>query len=166
MELLSRFIRNEKEPSEYGILDGERHQTGSGGSVFRRKNIACSDGMEWSDFSEMVDRTGKILKFSDDGHSASIHSNIDERKVELAIKTNMGRINCNMPHATANSGSFFNGQPTTDSLGGGTWAGNMTSDNINWRHFLNYTWLSDPIPEHIPTDEELFGDYLKKWGRD
>jgi len=121
---------------------------------------------EWSDFSEMVDRTSKILKFSGEGHSASIHSNIDERKVELALKANVGRVNCNMPHAAANSGSFFNGQPTTDSLGGGTWAGNMTSDNINWRHFLNYTWLSDPIPEHVPTDEELFGDYLKKWGRD
>ena len=37
------------------------------------------------------------------------------------------------------------------------------SDNINYRHFLNYTWLSDQIPERIPTDEELFGKYLKKW---
>ena len=36
----------------------------------------------------------------------------------------------------------------------------MTSDNIDWRHFLNYTWLSgcsDRPSEHIPADEELFG---------
>lgn len=121
---------------------------------------------KWDDFDEMVGRTQKILKFSGEGHSASIHSELKERQVKLAEQLNVGRVNCNMPHAAANSGSWFNGQPTTDTLGCGTWAGNMTSDNINWRHFLNYTRLSVPIPEHIPTDDELFGDYLKKWGRE
>jgi len=121
---------------------------------------------KWTDFSEMVARTEKMLEFSGIGHSASIHSERRDRQMALAMRLKVGRINCNMPHAAANSGSYFNGQPTTDSLGCGTWAGNMTSDNINWRHFLNYTWLSVPIPEHVPTDEELFGDYLKKWGRD
>ena len=121
---------------------------------------------KWTDFSEMVERMKQMHKFSGEGHSASIHSENADRKIELALKANVGRVNCNMPHAAANSGSWFNGQPTTDSLGCGTWAGNMTSENINWKHFLNYTWLSEPIPEHIPTDEELFGDYLKKWGRD
>ena len=121
---------------------------------------------KWTDFSEMIDRMMEMLRFSGAGHSASIHSTIDERLTEMAIKTNVGRINCRMPHAAANSGSWFNGNPTTDTLGGGTWAGNMTSDNINFKHFLNYTWLSEPIPEYIPSDEELFGDYLAKYGRD
>jgi sulfoacetaldehyde dehydrogenase len=121
---------------------------------------------KWTDFSEMVERMKEMQRFSGEGHSASIHTKNEDRKIELALKANVGRVNCNMPHAAANSGSWFNGQPTTDSLGCGTWAGNITSDNINWRHFLNYTWLSEPIPEYIPTDEELFGDYLKKWGRD
>jgi sulfoacetaldehyde dehydrogenase len=121
---------------------------------------------KWTDFSEMVELMKEMHRFSGEGHSASIHSQNEDRKIELAIKANVGRVNCNMPHAAANSGSWFNGQPTTDSLGCGTWAGNMTTDNIDWRHFLNYTWMSDPIEEHIPSDEELFGDYLKKWGRD
>ncbi|HDZ22877.1 hypothetical protein LCGC14_0018960 [marine sediment metagenome] len=121
---------------------------------------------QWTDFSEMVERMKEMQRFSGEGHSSSIHTQRDERKVELALKANVGRVNCNMPHAAANSGSWFNGQPTTDSLGCGSWAGNMTTDNLNWRHFLNYTWLSDPIPEHIPTDDELFGDYLAKYGRD
>ena len=121
---------------------------------------------KWTDFSEMVERMKEMQRFSGEGHSASIHSQNEDRKIELAIRANVGRVNCNMPHAAANSGSWFNGQPTTDSLGCGTWAGNMTTDNIDWRHFLNYTWLSDPIEEHIPSDEELFGNYLKKWGRD
>lgn len=81
----------------------------------------------------------------------------------LALRAKVGRVICNLPHV-ANSGGWSSGQPWTESLGCGTWAGNLTSDNINWRHFLNYTWLSVPAAEHIPTDEELFGDYLKKWG--
>lgn len=121
---------------------------------------------EWTDFSEMVERMKAMHRFSGEGHSASIHTQREERQVELGMKANVGRVNCNMPHAAANSGSWFNGNPTTDSLGCGTWAGNVTSENINWKHFLNYTWLSTPIPERIPTDEELFGNYLEKWGGD
>ena len=121
---------------------------------------------KWTDFSEMIERMKEMHRFSGEGHSASIHSTNNERMMELALRANVGRVNCRMPHAAANSGSWFNGNPTTDTLGGGSWAGNMTSDNINFKHFLNYTWLSEPIPEHIPTDEDLFGDYLAKYGRD
>ena len=121
---------------------------------------------KWTDFSEMIERMKEMHRFSGEGHSASIHSTNVERQEELATKANVGRVNCNMPHAAANSGSWFNGNPTTDTIGCGTWAGNMTTDNINWRNFLNYTWLSTPIKENIPTDEYLFGDYLKKWEKD
>jgi sulfoacetaldehyde dehydrogenase len=121
---------------------------------------------KWRVFREMVQRTQKMLKFSGEGHSVSIHSLNEDHQMELAIKCNVGRVNCNMPHAMANSGSWFNSQPFTDTLGCGTWAGNMTTDNINWRHFLNYTWLSVPIPEYVPSDEEIFGEYLNKWGKD
>jgi sulfoacetaldehyde dehydrogenase len=120
----------------------------------------------WTDFEEMLDRIKAILRFSGEGHSASIHSLDEARQLEMALQLNVGRVNCNMPHAMANSGSWFNGNPTTDTLGCGTWAGNMTSENINWKHFLNYTWLSTPIAKHEPDDEELFGDYLRRWGRD
>ena len=121
---------------------------------------------KWDNFSEMVERMKEMHRFSGEGHSASIHSENDDRMVELALKANVGRVNCNMPHAMANSGSWFNANPFTDTLGGGSWAGNMTSENVNYKHFLNYTWLSEPFPEHIPTDEELFGDYFAKWGKD
>jgi len=119
---------------------------------------------KWSDFDEMVERMKEMHRFSGEGHSASIHTEKDDRRVDLATRANVGRIICNMPHAMGNSGSWFNGLPTTDSLGCGSWAGNMTTDNIDWRHFLNYTILSLPIEEHVPSDEELFGDYLRKWG--
>lgn len=120
----------------------------------------------WNDFSEMVDRMKRMHKFSGEGHSASIHTNSPEQIEELSIKANVGRVEVNMPHCLVNSGSWYNAQPFTTTIGCGTWAGNMTSDNINWRHMLNYTWTSEPIPEHVATDDELFGEYLddlKTW---
>lgn len=119
---------------------------------------------KWNDFNEMIERTQKMLKFSGEGHSVSLHSLKETRQEELALRINVGRVNCSMPHAMANSGSWFNGQPFTDTLGCGTWAGNMTTDNINYKHFLNYTWLSVPTEEYVPTEKDIFGDYLSKWG--
>ena len=120
---------------------------------------------KWTDFDEIVDRVGKMLAFSGEGHSVSIHSENRDRQLELALRSNVGRVNCNMPHAMANSGSWSGGHPFTDTLGCGTWAGNITTDNINYRHFLNYTWLATPIEERVPSDEEIFGSYLDKWGQ-
>jgi len=120
---------------------------------------------KWTDFDEIVERVKRMHQFSGAGHSVSIQTQKEERMLDLALRANVGRVCCNMPHAMANSGCWFSGQPVTTTLACGTWAGNMSSDNINWRHFLNYTWLALPIEEHVPTDEELFGDYLRKWGR-
>ncbi len=119
---------------------------------------------KWTDFDEMLDRLEKILKFSGEGHSVSIHSEDDERRVALALRANVGRVVCNMPHAHANSGGWNTGLPTTDTLGCGSWAGNIFSGNINWENFLNYTLLSIPKEEYVPTVEELCGEYLEKWG--
>ena len=97
---------------------------------------------KWDDFSEMVERMKLMHKFSGEGHSASLHSKRQERRIELAIKANVGRVNCNMPHAAANSGSWFNGQPTTDSLGCGTWAGNRYRGLHIWGNSEKETWPS------------------------
>ncbi len=119
---------------------------------------------KWNDYNEMLDRLRKILKFSGEGHSVSIHTEDDERRVKLALHANVGRVVCSMPHSYANSGGWTSGLPTTDTLGCGSWAGNITSDNIAWSHFLNYTWLSIPKKEYIPTDDDLFGEYLSIYG--
>ena len=118
---------------------------------------------QWNDFDEMLERLRNILKFSGEGHSASIHTENDARRVQMAIHANVGRVVCNMPHAHANSGGWTSGLPATDTLGGGSWAGNIVSENVNWKQFLNYTLLAIPKEEYIPTDEEIFGDYLEKY---
>ncbi len=121
---------------------------------------------KWDDFDEIIERVKAMQRFSGEGHSVSIHTERDERRVEIALRMNVGRVVCNMPHSYANSGGWDSGLPFTDTLGCGTWAGNIISENVNWRHFLNYTLLATPFEEYVPGDEELFGQYLKKWGKD
>ena len=76
------------------------------------------------------------------------------------------RIMIRQPQAPANGGNFFNGMPSTVTLGCGTWGGNITTENINYKHFLNVTWLSRPITPVKPTDDEMFGEYWKKFGKE
>jgi sulfoacetaldehyde dehydrogenase len=47
----------------------------------------------------------------------------------------------------------------TSSLGCGTWGGNITSENIHLKHYMNVTWVSRPIAEDRPSEQELFGEF-------
>ena len=53
-----------------------------------------------------------------------------------------------------------NGMPFTMTLGCGTWGGNISSDNITWKNFLNTTWVSKPIAPVIPNEAEIFGEFF------
>jgi sulfoacetaldehyde dehydrogenase len=55
--------------------------------------------------------------------------------------------------------------PSTVSLGCGTWGGNITNENLHWKHFINVTWLSEPIEPAQVTDEDLFGGLWQKYGK-
>jgi sulfoacetaldehyde dehydrogenase len=55
--------------------------------------------------------------------------------------------------------------PSTVSLGCGTWGGNITNENLHWKHFINVTWLSEPIEPSQITDEDLFGGLWQKYGK-
>src|SRR5207248_11421742 len=63
------------------------------------------------------------------------------------------------PNVSGNAGSFTNGMPMTASLGCGTWGGNITSENISVKHYMNTTWVSRPIPEDRPAEQELLGEF-------
>jgi len=51
------------------------------------------------------------------------------------------------------------GMPMTSSLGCGTWGGNVSSENVSLKHYMNTTWVSVPITEDRPSDQELFGAF-------
>ena len=64
------------------------------------------------------------------------------------------------PALVANTTSFF---PTVRRTNSGEfcWGGNITSENIGVKHFMNVTWVSVPIPEDKPSEEEIFGRFYK-----
>lgn len=117
---------------------------------------------KYKEFQDAIDKVNEITNYQGKGHSCGIYSFNDERILEYAEKTYTSRIMVRQPQSLSNSGSWTNGMPMTLSLGCGTWGGNISSENITWKHLLNTTWVSYPIPSTEPTDEELFGDIMNQ----
>lgn len=116
---------------------------------------------KYRDFEEAISIVNDITDYQGKGHSCGIHSTNEDHILELAIRTKTSRVMVRQPQCLANSGSWTNGMPMTLSLGCGTWGGNISSDNITWEKLLNITWVSYPIKNSQPTDEELFGDIME-----
>ncbi|HVJ73193.1 MAG TPA: aldehyde dehydrogenase family protein [Casimicrobiaceae bacterium] len=93
------------------------------------------------------------------GHSCGIYSFDADHIDRLALAAPVSRIMVRQPQSKANAGAFNNGMPMTSSLGCGTWGGNIVSENVHLKHYLNTTWVSVPIKEDKPSDEELFGEF-------
>ena len=72
----------------------------------------------------------------------------------------VSRIMVRQPQVRGNSGAFNNGMPMTASLGCGTWGGNITSENISVKHYMNVTWVSETIPEDRPPEQQIFGEFF------
>ena len=117
------------------------------------------------DFDEAIRTTGAIYDYQGKGHSVSLHTKDERQAMRLALELPVARVIVNQAHCFATGGSFDNGLPFSLSMGCGTWGGNSFSDNMHWRHFLNVTRISRVIPERVPTEEEIFGAYLRKHGR-
>jgi sulfoacetaldehyde dehydrogenase len=111
------------------------------------------------EFENALDMMRAIYEVGGKGHSCGIYSFNDDHVHRLALAAPVSRIMVRQPQSKANAGSFTNGMPMTSSLGCGTWGGNIISENVNLKHYMNYTWVSKPIPEDKPSDEELFGEF-------
>ena len=73
----------------------------------------------------------------------------------------VSRIMVRQPNNRGNSGSSTNGMLPRLPLGCGTWGGNIVSENICLKHYMNTTWVARPLPEDMPSNEELFGEFNK-----
>ena len=117
------------------------------------------------DFADARRIAAAILHVTGLGHSVGIHTKDMDRARDLAESTDVVRVLVNQAHTFGNGGSFDNAMPFTLSMGGGTWAGNTISDNLNWSHFINVTHLVTTIPEDRPGEEAMFGNHWAKYGR-
>ena len=117
------------------------------------------------DMDDAVAKLRAILDVNGKGHSVGIHTAEPAHAERLAREIDVVRVLVNQAHTFGNGGSFDNALPFTLSMGGGTWAGNSITENLNASHFMNITHLVRTIPEDRPTEAALFGDYWARYGR-
>jgi sulfoacetaldehyde dehydrogenase len=114
---------------------------------------------KYSGFDQALKMVEAVYNVGGKGHSCGIYSHDDDHIHRLAMMAPVSRIMVRQPQSKANAGAFDNGMPMTSSLGCGTWGGNITSENINLKHYMNITWVSRPIPPDRPSEQELFGEF-------
>ena len=114
---------------------------------------------KYDGFDDALDKVRQIFEAGGKGHSCGIYSFNDDHINRLALMAPVSRIMVRQPQSRANAGHFTNGMPMTSSMGCGIWGGNITNENIHLKHYMNVTWVSRPIPEDRPSDEELFGEF-------
>lgn len=106
----------------------------------------------------LTDRVGR-------GHSCGIHTFNQEYITYLGNHMRSSRITVRQPMSAGNGGHPFNRMPSTATLGCGTWGGNITTENVHWKHFINITWVNEPVEPWSFTDEEMWSDFWKKYGK-
>ncbi len=113
------------------------------------------------EFENALTMMQKVFNVGGKGHSCGIYSFSDDHINRLGMAAPVSRIMVRQPNNRGNSGSAWNGMPPTSSMGCGTWGGNIVSENISLKHYMNTTWVSRPLAYDMPSNEELFGEYNK-----
>ena len=116
------------------------------------------------DFEAAMQMVERLYAWQGAGHSVGLHTKRPDRALALGLRLPVSRVIVEQAHCIAAGGSFDNGLPFSLSMGCGTWGGNNFSENMNYRHYLNTTRVSTPIPEKMPTEREIFGGYFDKFG--
>ena len=113
----------------------------------------------YNGFDMALDIVRRIFETGGKGHSCGIYSFDDDHIHQLALVAPVSRIMVRQVQSRANAGTFNNGMPMTSSMGCGTWGGNITNENVSLKHYMNVTWVSRPIAEDRPSEQELFGEF-------
>jgi sulfoacetaldehyde dehydrogenase len=116
------------------------------------------------DISAAADLVNGITAYQGLGHTCGIHTSSDANVERLALGTRTARVLVNQ-NLNEGAGSPRNGLPFTLSLSCGTWGGNITTENVNARHFINLTWVSRPIEAKAISEEALFAAHWAAHGR-
>jgi sulfoacetaldehyde dehydrogenase len=111
-----------------------------------------------------ADVVNAITSYQGLGHTCGIHTSSDANVAQLAQATRTARVLVNQ-NLNEGAGSPRNGLPFTLSLSCGTWGGNITTENVNARHFVNLTWVSRPIEPKTISEDALFAAHWQAHGR-
>ncbi len=114
---------------------------------------------KYEGFDRALDMVRRIFETGGKGHSCGIYSFDDDHIHRLALVAPVSRIMVRQIQSASNAGTFTNGMPMTSSMGCGVWGGNITNENISLKHYMNVTWVSRPLAEDRPSEQELFGEF-------
>ena len=114
---------------------------------------------KYDGFDQALDKVRQIFETGGKGHSCGIYSHDDDHIHRLALVAPVSRVMVRQVQSASNAGTFTNGMPMTSSMGCGVWGGNITNENISLKHYMNVTWVSRPIAEDRPSEQELFGEF-------
>jgi len=114
---------------------------------------------KYDGFDRALEMVRRIFDTAGKGHSCGIYSFDDDHIHRLALVAPVSRIMVRQIQSASNAGTFTNGMPMTSSMGCGVWGGNITNENISLKHYMNVTWVSRPIAEDRPSEQELFGEF-------
>lgn len=117
-----------------------------------------------SDIDQAVGLVNAITGHQGLGHTCGIHTTSDDHVRALATATRTARVLVNQ-NLNEGAGSARNGLPFTLSLSCGTWGGNITTENVNARHFVNITWVSRPVAPRTVSQEDLFARHWERHGQ-
>ena len=113
------------------------------------------------EFENALDMMRAIFEVGGKGHSCGLYSFDDGHIDRLGKAAPVSRCMIRQPNNKGNAGSPTNGMPPTSSMGCGTWGGNIISENITLRHYMNTTWVARPILMDMPSNEALFGEFYQ-----
>ena len=112
-------------------------------------------------FAQGVEMVSRLTSLTGQGHSCGLYSGDEDRVATLAESVSLSRIMVNQSTGQGNSGSLTNGMPFSSTLSCGTWAGGVLSENVTWRHFVNWTWVSRPIQRSVPCLDDLLAPFKR-----
>ncbi|MEO8779696.1 MAG: aldehyde dehydrogenase family protein [Rhodanobacter sp.] len=147
-------------PADRKFIIVENDKIGLQHNYSREKLTTLLAVYRFHGFDQALEMVEQIYEVGGKGHSCGIYSHDDVHIDRLARIAPVSRMMVRQPQSKANAGSFTNGMPMTSSLGCGIWGGNITNENIHLKHFLQTTWVSRPITEDKPSEQELFGEFF------
>ena len=120
---------------------------------------------KYSDIEHALEVANKLYEYAGMGHSCGLYSFNQDYIHKVSSSLKVSRVMVRQAHAPSAGGNLWNGMPSTVTLGCGTWGGNITTENIHWKHFINVTWLSEPIEPAQVSDQDIFGPIWEKYGQ-
>ncbi len=114
-------------------------------------------------FDEALEKISAITNRYGRGHSMGIHTFRADYIERMGQTMLTSRITVRQPMAAANGGHATNYMPPTATLGCGTWGKNSTTENIHYKHFLNVTWVNEPRPARIFSEEAVWGEFHDRY---